>query len=44
LDAEFLLHDRDEDADRDPNLCLHRIIARAEEGFNTKVLLDPLEK
>jgi hypothetical protein len=35
--TKFLLHDghKHVDADRDPHLCLHRIVTRAVEGFDT---------
>ncbi len=32
------------DADRDPDLCAHGVLASAVKGFNAKVLLDPLEE
>lgn len=39
----LLLHDRRKhvDADGDSDLCLHRVVARAEDGLNAKVLLYP---
>ena len=43
---QALLEDRDEavDADGHPHLRLHRVGGRPVEGFDTQVLLDPLEK
>ena len=45
IDAEFLLDDRHEhvDADRDPDLRLDGILARAIERLDPQVLFDPLE-
>jgi hypothetical protein len=43
---EFFLDDRDEyvNADRDPHLNLHRVVARPVEGFDMQILFDPFEK
>src|SRR3989304_6625003 len=43
---QFLFHDGDEhvDADRDPYLRLHGVVARTVESFDAQMLLDPLEE
>ena len=45
-DIEALLDDGDEDVDRDgnPDLRLHRVLRRAVELLDPKMLLDPLEE
>ena len=46
LQPEFLLDDGDEhvNADRDPHLSLHRVVARPVKGFDMQVLFDPFEE
>ena len=46
IEIQALFDDRHQHVDRDgnPDLCLHGIVAGAIEGFDTKVLLDPLEE
>ena len=43
---ETLLHDGDQHVggDRDPCLCLHRVLAGAEKCLDAQVLLDPFEE
>ena len=45
-DLEFSLDDCDQNvnADSDPDLSLHRVLAGAKKCFDSKVLFDPLEK
>ena len=44
--AEALLDDGNQDVDgnRDPDLRLHRVVGRAVELFDSKMLLDPFEE
>ena len=44
--AEFLFHDRDKyvHTDRDPDLGLHRVVARTVEVFDPQMLFDPFEE
>ena len=46
LDFEFFLDNRHQNVNADgyPNLSLDGVYARAEKGFDSKVLLDPFEK
>ena len=43
---KLLLDDGDEHIGRDgaPDLCLHRVLARAQKTLDAQVLLDPLEE
>ena len=46
FDPQFLFHNGHEhvDADGDPDLGLHGVVAGAVESFDSQMLLDPLEK
>jgi hypothetical protein len=46
VEFESLSDDGDEhvDGDRDPDLGLHGVLGSAEEAFDPKMLLDPLEE
>ena len=46
FDFEFFLDDCDKNvnADGNPDLSLHRVLAGAKKCFDSKVLFDPLEK
>src|SRR4030067_2550525 len=46
FDPQFLFYDGHQhvDADRDPYLCLHGVVARTVESFDAQMLLDPLEE
>ena len=46
VELQFAFHNRDQhiDADRGPDLSLHRVGARAVEGFDSQVLFDPFEE
>ena len=46
FELEFAFEDRHQhiDADRNPDLCLDRVRARPEKGFDSQMLLDPFEE
>ena len=46
FDPQFLFHDRHEhvNADRNPDLGLHGVVAGTVESFDSQMLLDPLEE
>ena len=46
FDPQFLFYDghEDVDADGDPDLRLHGVVAGAVESFDSQMLLDPLEE